>query len=275
MPDVALETARVFPSLLVRARARLRENLGRRAIGAALALAIEALLFWALISIGEIELPHKIVPLALNSFDVRTETHPAAEHQKKPKDQAVARAAATQLTVPQPTQMPKQIAPAPQPPAIIPLSPQVQSFDLGKIARAPVARSQAGPLIGPVDTPRFGDSERVGTAPNGQPMYKAAWYPYEPSDQQMAGYLSTAEPGWALVTCKTVPDYRVEDCVGLDEYPDNSHLIQSVLAAAWQFRVRPPRVNGVLQVGDWVRIRISYEELPATNPYTDQARRSR
>jgi len=57
MPDVALETARVFPSLLVRARARLRENLGRRAIGAALALAIEALLFWALISIGEIELP--------------------------------------------------------------------------------------------------------------------------------------------------------------------------------------------------------------------------
>ena len=201
MPDVAFESARGWLSPLARVRTRLRENLGRRATGVTLALAIEALLFWAPISIGEIELPHKIVPVALNSFDVRNETHPAAEHQKKPKDQAVARAAATQLAAAQPTQMPKQVAPSPQPTPIIALSPETQSFDLGKIAKAPVARSRAGPLIGPVDAPRFGDSERVGTAPNGQPMYKAAWYPYEPTDQQMAGYLSTAEPGWALVTC--------------------------------------------------------------------------
>ena len=66
----------------------------------------------------------------------------------------------------------------------------------------------------------------------------------------------------------------MEDCVGLDEYPENSHLIQAVLAAAWQFRIRPPRVNGVLQVGDWVRIRVTYEELPSGNPYAEQARRS-
>ena len=161
----------------------------------------------------------------------------------------------------------------PQPAAIIPTLPaEVQSFDLSKIARAPAAPSKPAQLIGPVDTPRFGDSQRVGTAPNGQPMYAASWYPYEPTDQQMAGYLSTAEPGWALVTCKTVADYRVEGCVGLDEYPDNSRLIQAVLAAAWQFRIRAPRVNGVLQVGDWVRIRVTYEQRAASS-YGDRGER--
>jgi len=272
MSDAALETGPATPSLLGRAAEQLTGRVGRRAVGATIAVAIEAILFWALISLGVVELPKKIVPVALSSFDVRKEIPPAAEHQKTPKDHAVARAAANpQLTAAQP-KSPKEIAAEPQPAAVIPLSPQLQSFDLGKIAKAPAQARRAGPLIGPVDTPRFGDSERVGTAPNGQPMYAAAWYPYEPTHEQMAGYLSTAEPGWALVTCKTVPDYRVEDCVGLDEYPENSHLIRAVLAAAWQFRIRPPRVNGVLQVGDWVRIRVTYEERPAGNPYGDPSR---
>jgi protein TonB len=63
-----------------------------------------------------------------------------------------------------------------------------------------------------------------------------------------------------LIVCRTAPDFRVEDCVGLDEYPDGSNLQRAVLAAAWQFRVRPPRVGGVSKVGAWVRIRIDYTE---------------
>ena len=34
---------------------------------------------------------------------------------------------------------------------------------------------------------------------------------------------------------------------------------RAVLAAAWQFRVRPPMVGGQYQIGDWVRIMISYD----------------
>jgi protein TonB len=100
---------------------------------------------------------------------------------------------------------------------------------------------------------------RVGTAPNGEPLYAAAWY-REPYDSELRGYLSTASgPGWGLIACRTVPDYRVEGCVALDEHPSGSNIARAVLAAAWQFRVRPPRLGGRLQVGEWVRIRIDYD----------------
>ena len=101
-----------------------------------------------------------------------------------------------------------------------------------------------------------GDTKRVGTASNGQPLYGARWV-REPYDNELAGYLSTATgPGWGLIECRTVPGNRVEDCVALGEYPDGSNYARAVLAAAWQFQVYPPRIGGKSQVGTWVRIRI-------------------
>lgn len=103
----------------------------------------------------------------------------------------------------------------------------------------------------------------MGTAPNGQPMYRARWY-REPTDQELAGYLSTASgPGFALIVCRTVPDFYVEDCELIGEAPRGSQIGRAVLAAAWQFRVRPAIVGGRSQVGSWVRIRIDYTRAPA------------
>jgi protein TonB len=102
------------------------------------------------------------------------------------------------------------------------------------------------------------DTERVGTAPNGQPLYAAAWH-RTPDRAALGAYLSTARgPGWGLIACRTVAEFRVEDCVGLDEYPEGSQITRAVLAAAWEFRVRPPQIGGKLMVGSWVRIRIDY-----------------
>ena len=113
--------------------------------------------------------------------------------------------------------------------------------------------------MGPPDTGTPGDTPRVGgSGPNGEPLYAAAWY-REPYESELSGYLSTASgPGWGLIACRTAPDFRVEDCVALGESPTGSNIARAVLAAAWQFRVRPPRIGGRSMVGEWVRIRIDY-----------------
>jgi protein TonB len=239
-------------------RERLRANFGDKLTGALVAVALELLLLLALLTLGEMQLnPHKDVPMAAVAFDARE--YSETPHQPEPKPATKAARATPRLTQPRSTPQ-AQIAQVQPPAAIIPVSPQqMQSFDISNLPRH--NNAPKGP-IGPAFTPAFGDSKQVGNAPNGSPMYAAAWY-REPSRQELAGYLSTAQgPGWAMISCKTVADYRVEDCVGLDEYPEGSQMLRAILAAAWQFRVRPPRVGGVSQVGDWVRIRITYEETP-------------
>lgn len=156
---------------------------------------------------------------------------------------------------------PPQPAPAAAPPTptILPTLWQLPpSAAIPRDASRPAP--PARPVYGPPDTRSAAsrDTERVGTAPNGEPLYAAEWY-REPDDVAMRSYLSTARgPGWGLIACRTVAEYRVEDCVALSEYPEGSQINRAVLAAAWEFRVRPPRLGGRPLVGSWVRIRIDY-----------------
>lgn len=254
----ALSDAAGLSGVLRHARERLRANFRDKLTGIAVAVVLETLLLLALLTVGEMARnPQKDVPMTSVAFDSRE--YSETPHQPEPKPATKAARATPRLTQPRSTPQ-AQVAQVQPLAAIIPVSPQqMPSFDIRNLPKR--QNAPMGP-IGPVYTPAFGDSKQVGTAPNGSPMYAAAWY-REPTDQELAGYLSTAQgPGWGMITCKTVADYRVEDCVGLDEYPEGSHMIRAILAAAWQFRVRPPRVGGVSQVGDWVRIRITYEERP-------------
>lgn len=179
----------------------------------------------------------------------RAAAHPAASPPPKP-----APATPTNATpaVVAPTAMP---VPAAQPP-----SPAPSPTPPTPAAPATPHQTYGPPAPGPDPT----DTAIVGTAPNGEPLYAAAWY-REPYDDELRGYLSTAQgPGWALIGCRVVPDFRVEDCVGLGENPPGSNIERSVLAAAWQFKVRPPRHGGKNLWGSWVRIRIDYMERPAS-----------
>ena len=132
--------------------------------------------------------------------------------------------------------------------------------DIASLPRSASAAAPRGPAAGPPNLASLpGDTPRVeGRGPGGEALYAAQWV-RKPYRSETLGYLSTAQgPGWALIACRTVADFRIEDCVKLDEYPEGSNIARAVIAASWQFRVRPPRLGGQYKVGEWIRIHFDY-----------------
>lgn len=239
----------------------------RKVLSFGIALVIEALILLLLLTLGariagDPKGEETVTEFAASDFSEPAEPEIEQPPEAQPEDAATPAEAPpvpdrpTPLDLPEPERPKPPIianpAPAPPPPPAQP-APRA-SPTIG-------ARINPNRNYGPADTgpPRTStDSERVGTAPNGEPLYAARWY-REPTDRELAGYLSTANgPGVALIACRTVPDYYVEDCVLLSESPQGSQMGRAVLAAAWQFRVRPARIGGREQFGSWVRIRIDY-----------------
>lgn len=249
---------------------RLRSRARGRALAFGLAFAIEALLLVLLLTLGADRQPGTkekgIVVVDLDAPDLPSAPEKAAEPAKaEAKDRPPVPEPPDDKAPPPP--QPTRPAPQPTQPEAVPLPPPRVPIPLARPAPpapspAPARRAPANrPVYGPPDkggSPAFRDTERVGTAPNGEPLYAAAWY-RKPEEEMLHAYLSGASgPGWGLIACRTAPDYRVEDCIGLGEYPQGSRMMRSVLAAAWEFRVRPPRIGGRVLIGSWVQIRIDY-----------------
>jgi periplasmic protein TonB len=233
----------------------------RRAAGIGLAVLLELGLLALLLTLGQSLSPPRSAGESLTTVDFapdapRPEPARVPEQPARPSALPPVERSLPDVAPPVPEPVPTD-APQPTPAIRLPSAPPATPV-AGK-ARAVIRDDMGGP-IGPAYTPSPGDSERIaGSGPNGEPLYRARWY-REPTDQELRGYLSTAGgPGWALINCRTVPDFRVQDCVLVDQYPDNGQMGRAVLAAAWQFRVRPPQVGGRPLVGEWVRIRISLE----------------
>jgi protein TonB len=257
---------------------RVRAGLGRRTIGLLLALLIEVLLLLMLLSLGpgkQAGEDEKRITVVNFNAENAPQIAPAADspapepraEQPAPQQAPANEPQPAEAVQPQPP-APARPSPVQPPPVTPPLSrpnPVPTPPAPAPSAAAPTnSRQPAGPARPVYGPPRPGggggslDSERVGTAPNGEPLYAAAWHT-RPRPDQLRGYLATANgPGWGLIACRTAPGFRVENCVALDEYPAGSQINRAVLAAAWEFKVRPPRVGGRSLVGSWVRIRIDY-----------------
>ncbi len=106
-----------------------------------------------------------------------------------------------------------------------------------------------------------------GGGPKGETLYQAEWQ-REPTNAELNYYLPRGAPrnSWAVIACRTVERFRVDDCVAIGEGPAGSGMGEAIRQAAWQFRVLPPRINGRPQIGSWVRIRISFTEEPEDKP---------
>ena len=268
-------------SELPRSRLRLPDGISRRAVGITVALAIEALILLILLfGLGISTGPASQDVTEVTTFDAteaseeaesEAEEDSAAEPEQEeaptaevePQPQPEAPSAAPALP---PTALPRESPLPSPPPAPPPPQPRPQPQAAPSAPATPRARAvirSGGGTIGPANTgSRNGpDTQIVGTAPDGSPLYAARWFT-EPTSQQLAGFMDGARgPGWGLIACKTAPNWRVEDCVVVGESPAGSNIASSFKLAAWQFLVRPPRVDGEYLIGSWVRIRLDYSDI--------------
>ena len=234
-----------------------RPSARRRAVSLALALAIEILLLLAFFTLNWREKRRpEFEGGRLTTFDISAES-------EADRSSTVQKEAEVTLA---PIRPPRPVQPIPQPKIELPERPLQMievtretfiASDIAKLGSNAEGYTRSADAGGSGSGP--GDSQQVGTAPNGQPLYAAEWY-REPTHTELAAYLPKTMMqggGWGLIACKTAPRYRVEDCVELGSSP-GSRLAGAVRQAAWQFLVRPPRKGGKPLVGEWVRIRIDY-----------------
>lgn len=225
------------------------ERLQRRGVAILLTVLIEGLLVLLLLSLAAAPEGKRETATRLTSFSLA----PAAETAKPAKSDA----AEARPTVEQPTP-PEEVPPleTPTPPSpnrsFIEMSREdMAASDIGALPKQ--ARAAAG-------SGSAGDSALAsGQAPNGEPLYRAEWY-REPTDGELAFYLPKNRPpgSWAIIACRTIENYQVENCQSLGESPPGSGIAHAMRRAAWQFRVRPPRVGNKPLVGAWVSIRFDF-----------------
>jgi len=153
---------------------------------------------------------------------------------------------------------PKVEMPTPPPSVLVGGKEMFDAADISKMHSKDEGEGGASADDGKDSVAAYGPGE----GPGGARLYNAEWY-REPSRSELSTYLPANAPaeGWGMIACKTVPDFRVDDCRTIGESPLGSGLARSIRLAAWQFRVRPPRINGRAQIGAWVRIRIDYSKI--------------
>ena len=167
-----------------------------------------------------------------------------------------------------------------QPKPVIRIQKEVEKPDVEdgipgfiKMSKADLAAADIGKMKGPAqgsDSNGKGNDSRTaygpGEGPGGVRLYEADWY-RRPTDAELATYMPQKGglEGWGLVACQTIDRYHVDNCEILGESPRGSGFGRAVQNAAWQFLVKPPRIDSKPQVGAWVRIRIDYTVRKATD----------
>lgn len=226
----------------------------RRGTSIALTVLAHLLILVLLLTITP-SIREKLEEPPLSTFTVAPEagtvpTQRAATKAKTKSGQAASKAPAPPLPPPVPVKLPK-----PARDLMHMTADEFAATDISKLAKSGAGSGDTG-----ADS---GDSVAAygpGEGPGGQRLYNAEWY-REPTSAELAGYMPPAPPGsWAVIACKTMPAYHVDNCRALDESPPGSGLSKGLRRAAWQFLVRPPRIGGKPVIGAWVRILLTFTE---------------
>ena len=196
------------------------------------------------------------LPKVFNLIPIHAPT-PTPEPTKKPTPKQKQKVAGAAKSAARP---PARVKPTAQPAPKLFGTELFEAVDITKLPNhsKDAGESTADAGSGKDSTSVYGPSQGGG---GGEPLYNAEWY-REPTHAELAGYLPNGAPpgSWGMIACRTVEKFHVEDCRELDESTPGGGLARALRQAAWQFRVRPPRVGGHTLVGAWVRIRFDFTE---------------
>ena len=233
----------------------------RRIAGWCVALLVEALILFALLSLGQHRGELSKSDLSLSTFNLGQEAT-----QKPQRKQAAKREKQRARVTPQ--QKPVQNPPPPTPPvkSLALPSPNKGFVELSKEDLAAGDISKLGSKSASASASAGGSSAGVmgpGEGPGGKRLYNAEWV-REPTDSELAPYFAETKarpPGaWAMVACRTIANNRVDNCQSLGESPPGAGLAKALRLASWQFLVRPPRDGNRPLLGVWVRIRFDFNK---------------
>lgn len=236
-----------------------------RGAGLLFALVLNAMLLLALLTMGHMT-QQKRDERELVTFDVKPQGEEKKEEkatkrseERKEEEEEAAPPERTEPVVRRPPLPVPTRQPIPEPPSPLPFltitREDMASADIGKMPGKEKAGTGEGSTVA---------AAGPGEGPGGVQLFDAEWY-RRPTHAELSPYVPANAPprGYGLVACQTVDRYHVENCQTLSESPPGSGLARAVRLAAWQFLVLPPRVNGKVMVGSWVRIRIDYNRVPA------------
>lgn len=223
-----------------------RSLLKRRATALSFTIAAHLLILLLLLTLAPPLGRPKPPDNPLLTFDV-----PAATQQPSPRPRATAKAKSASAPPPKAPAIVQQV-PSPTMPTLI---PGLEKFDLRQLPRSSEGVQSADASGQGRDS---ASTYGPGEGPGGVRLHNAEWY-REPTQAELATYLpQRPQTGWGMIACQTVERYRVDNCRELGSEPPGSGLARAVRQAAWQFMVRPPRIDGKPVVGAWVRIRIEF-----------------
>jgi hypothetical protein len=242
--------------------------LRRRTFGVIATLVVEALLILAFLSLTLQTAGPKAERRGLSAFSLEgAEEAAPADAAKNDAASPVTKSAPRNILPP----IPKPVLPSANPLKTPPPSPdfikvsksEYDAMDLSKIPSNGGAGAAGATGSGSGQGQGAGSKGPIGpgAGPGGAQLYPVAWY-REPYDSELAPYLAAAKSvpagASAEIACRMIENYHVENCQILNENPRGTGLAKALRLAAWQFLVRPPRIDNKPQLGVWVRIRFDF-----------------
>jgi hypothetical protein len=239
-----------------------RSALRRRTFGIAATLIVEALLILAFLSLTLQTAGPKGDKRGLSAFSLEAAEEAAPAAASKSKSETAVTTATPRNSVPP---IPKPILPSANPLKTPPPSPGYIKVSKADFDAMDLSKIPSGGGAGTGDSKGSGAGSKgmigPGAGPGGAQLYPVAWY-REPYDSELAPYLAAAKSvpagASAEIACRMIENYHVENCQILNENPRGTGLAKALRLAAWQFLVRPPRIDNKPQLGVWVRIRFDF-----------------